>query len=52
MEVLEDDVASLHSRILECNIGKYKTFPEAGGRNRIMFINIVFFGMFGSGNPL
>lgn len=50
MEVLGDEIASLRTEILEYNIGKYQTFHDAlEGEMEGCFLNIVFFGMFGSG---
>lgn len=50
MEVLGDEITSLRSEILEYNIGKYQTFHDAlEGEMEGCFLNIVFFGMFGSG---
>lgn len=50
MEVLGDEITSLRTEILEYNIGKYQTFHDAlEGEMEGCFLNIVFFGMFGSG---
>ena len=50
MELLEDEISLLRREVLDYNIGKYETFHDAlEGEMEGCFINIVFFGMRGSG---
>ena len=50
MELLEDEISLLRREVLDYNIGKYETFHDAlEGEMEGCFINIVFFGIFGSG---